>query len=246
MSPLETAEYQNLLKLEGARLAGVEANDLTVEVPHLEGWTVYNVVGHTGWVYHYVAQCLQSSPESPPSRSAIGEPPAGPDVLDWFSEAAKQIEAAFESCDLDSERPTFTGPQPARWWLRRLSHEVSIHRWDALASITAPEPIDAAQARDGIDEILEVFAPKRMQFETLAGSGETIHLHAIDIDDGEWLLELQPDSIQWEHGHAKADVAARGTSSDLLLLMWGRIPPARLQVFGDSQLLDRWQGAATF
>ena len=40
--------------------------------------------------------------------------------------------------------------------------------------------------------------------------------------------------------HAKGDVAARGGASDLLLMMWGRIPVAQVEVFGDASLLERW------
>jgi hypothetical protein len=85
-----------------------------------------------------------------------------------------------------------------------------------------------------------------MQFETLAGTGQTIHLHATDIEAGEWLLDLQPDQVRWERSHAKGDVAARASASDLLLLLWSRIPPAAVETFGDAGLLSRWQQAATF
>ena len=94
--------------------------------------------------------------------------------------------------------------------------------------------------------MLQVFVPHRMQFPVLAGNGETVHLHATDIEGGEWMLTYHPKSVEWERGHAKGDVAARGTMSDLLLLVWGRIPPSRLEVFGDATLIDRWQAAATF
>lgn len=246
MTRLDPAEYQHHLKVESARMAAISADDLTMEVPHIEGWTVHSVVGHTGWVCRYVALCLGSTPEQPPSRSSVGEPPMGPDVLDWFGEAAELAQTALAEVDPEALRPTWTGPQPAAWWLRRLSHEVSMHRWDAFSSTGAPEPIDANQARDGIDEVFDVFVPNRMQFDTLAGTGETIHLHSTDIDDGEWLLELGSDALTWERSHAKGDVAARGSTSDLLLLLWSRIPAGRLEVFGDASLLDRWQSAATF
>jgi len=119
-------------------------------------------------------------------------------------------------------------------------------RWDAQAASGEPDPIDVDLARDGIDEVLEVFVPNRMQFDALDGGGETIHLHATDADDGEWMLTLGSDAVAWERGHAKGDVAARGAMSDLLLLLWSRIPPARLDTFGDTELLNRWQTAARF
>ena len=34
--------------------------------------------------------------------------------------------------------------------------------------------------------------------------------------------------------HAKGDVAARGSASDLLLFLWGRVPADALEVFGDA------------
>lgn len=246
MTNLTSSDYKHLLRVEAARLSQVEPAHLELELPHIEGWTVRSVVGHTGWVFRFAKLSLQADPENPPSRSSVSEPPPGDDVLEWFSAGSQELQAELDSTDLDAIRPTFTGPQPASWWLRRLSHEVSIHRWDAESAFGSPDPIDARQARDGIDEVLEVFAPKRMQFPSLAGQGETVHLHATDIDDGEWLMTYGPDSIEWNHSHAKGDVAARGPVSDLLLLLWSRIPASRLEIFGDAKLLDRWQQAATF
>jgi hypothetical protein len=178
----------------------------------------------------------------------VGEPPVGPAVIEWISEALDELEAALASADLEAVRPTWTGPQPASWWLRRISHELAVHRWDAYAPAADPhpEPIDAAQALDGIDEVFEVFVPNRMQFDQLGGTGQTIHLHATDIDDGEWMLELGPESVNWSYGHDKGDVAARGSSSDLLLLLWSRIPASEVEIFGDIELFDQWQAAATF
>ena len=45
--------------------------------------------------------------------------------------------------------------------------------------------------------------------------------------------------------HAKGDVAARGTASDLLLFLWGRVPADTLEVFGDADLLARFRQAIT-
>jgi uncharacterized protein (TIGR03083 family) len=199
-----------------------------------------------GWVYRYAALALQADIEDPPSRSSVPEPPPGPEVVDWLDQGYVEVRSALERTDPDKPCMTFTGPQPASWWSRRLAHEVAMHRWDAEAAVRGPEPIDPRQAKDGIDEVLQVFVPARMQFPALAGKGETVHLHATDIDGGEWLMTYGADEIEWERAHAKGDVAARGPVSDLLLLLWSRIPPARLEVFGEAALLNRWQEAATF
>ncbi len=68
-----------------------------------------------------------------------------------------------------------------------------------------------------------------------------MHLHCTDGDgDGEWLVRLGADGVTVVNEHAKADVAARGGASDILLMMWGRIPVDQLEVFGDASLLERW------
>lgn len=256
MSRLQTDDYRRLLREETDRLAAIGADDLTLAIPHLPGWTVHSVVGHVGWIFRWVSQCLVATPDERPPRSAVGEPPVGPDVLTWYTEAAQLVQDTLERCDLDEPRPSWAGTQDGHWWLRRLSHEVAVHRWDVDAADGSVNPIDAAQALDGIDELLEVYVPTRFRLESMAlpdstarpegAASPTIHLHATDIDEGEWLLRLGPDQLTWERSHAKGDVAARGTASDLLLMMWNRITPDRLEVFGDADLLIRWQAAARF
>lgn len=243
---LTPTEYLDRFKTEAAKLAAVHPDHLDLDVPHLEGWTVRSVLGHTGWVFRFARLSLGTDPDHPPSRSSVPEPPPGEEVVEWFAGGRDELLQVFESMDHDELHPTFTGPQPATWWLRRLSHEVSMHRWDAQAASTSPDPVEARQARDGVDEVLQVFTPHRMQFATLAGDGETVHLHATDIEDGEWLMTYEPESVEWERAHAKGDVAARGPISDLLLFLWSRIPPSRLEIFGDASLLERWQAAAMF
>lgn len=246
MTRLDPAEYRRLFEVETARLAAVDEGSLTFDIPHIEGWTVHSVVGHTAWLLRYIGLCLQAPPDDAPARSAIGEPPVGAAVLPWFEEGADQVRTLLAEADLDVMRPTWTGPQPTSWWLRRVTQEIAMHRWDAQSATDRPDEIDTDLARDGIEEVLEVFVPNRLQFDVLAGTGETIHLHATDADNGEWMLDLQPDEVRWERGHAKGDAAARGSMSDLLLLLWSRIPPSRVEVFGDGGLLDRWQQAAKF
>lgn len=85
-----------------------------------------------------------------------------------------------------------------------------------------------------------------MLFDNLNGAGETIHLHATDESTGEWFITLKQDAIDWERSHTKGDVAARGSASDLHLLLWGRISPSQVEVIGDGSLLDRWQAASAF
>jgi hypothetical protein len=136
---------------------------------------------------------------------------------------------------------TFGPDATVRFWFRRQAHEVTVHRVDAeRAAGRAGAPIDAALAADGVDEWLG-FA-STFGKEALRGEGETVHLHCTDTADdalGEWLLTLRPDGPGIERVHAKGDVAARGTASDLDLFVAGRVGVDALEVFGDAALLDR-------
>ena len=246
MTPPTFDRYLQNFDLEIERFAAISPERLEDRLPHLSEWTVRSAVTHTARILRFVDLALQSDAESPPEKSDVPVAPEDETILAWLVDAASNITDTLRTVDGDSVRWTWTGPQPASWYARRLSHEVSMHRWDAQAAWIAPEPISGDIAVDGIDELLEVYAPRRLSFEELAGNGETVHLHATDEETGEWFLEYQPASIKWERSHTKGDVAARGSASDLLLMMWGRIPPTQLDVFGDISLLERWQSAASF
>ncbi len=72
-----------------------------------------------------------------------------------------------------------------------------------------------------------------------------MHFHCTD-GDGEWLARLTDAPVAVTREHAKADVAARGTASDLLLFLYGRAGADALQVFGDASLLARWRELVTW
>ena len=119
-----------------------------------------------------------------------------------------------------------------------------MHRWDIDSASGPPAPKAVPVAVDGIDELFEVFVP-RLPAEMVAGEGETLHLHATDEGlepgAGEWTVTFGPGGLAWEHGHAKGDAAVRAPASDLLLLLWNRLPPTRVEIFGDLSVVDRWQ-----
>ncbi|HEX9505238.1 MAG TPA: maleylpyruvate isomerase family mycothiol-dependent enzyme, partial [Acidimicrobiia bacterium] len=73
--------------------------------------------------------------------------------------------------------------------------------------------------------------------------GRTIHFHCTDTD-GEWLVTGTAEGTTVTREHAKGDVAARGTASDLFLFLWGRVASTALDVFGDVEVLDRFRGAS--
>jgi predicted lipid carrier protein YhbT len=112
-----------------------------------------------------------------------------------------------------------------------------VHRVDAQAAHDRVAPVTPPElASDGIAEVLDVMLARLR--DAAAGNGETVHLHCTDTE-GEWLLTLEPERVRVRLGHAKGDCAARGTASDLLLFLWGRLPADGLEVFGHAELLAR-------
>jgi hypothetical protein len=86
----------------------------------------------------------------------------------------------------------------------------------------------------------------------LHGDGETIHLHATDLDGaelpGEWLITLEPHGFRWSHAHVKGAAAVRGTARELALWLNHRLPDAApgLQRLGEEPLLAYWGAKTAF
>jgi uncharacterized protein (TIGR03083 family) len=225
-------------------LSSVDRDQLAAPVPVCPGWTVADVLTHTTNIHRWVVRALHQDglerPEFPQDP-----PPDGVDLLGYVGEGATLLTAALHDVDLEREVFTWAGPGAARWWLRRMVHENAIHAWDAHLGAGDPSPIPATTAVDTVDEMLDVFFPKRFKPERFAGHGETMHLHATDVE-GEWFVRFEPEAVVVTREHAKGDVAARGTASDLALFLWSRVTPDVLDTFGNVEILERYQGAARF
>ena len=240
---MEPAAWLSHLRADGAALAAtIDGRDLDAPVPSCPGWSVADLVGHVGTVHAWVSACLVSDPDQrPPRFGDLPTPPTGDAMHDWYVDVHGRMTDALAADDIDRPVPTWAGRQTVRWWLRRQAHETAVHRWDAQRALTAPVPLSADLGIDGVDEFLELVVPR---FGAAAGGdGQTIHLHAADGGDGagEWLLTLLPDRVDVAIGHAKGDVAVRGTASDLLLLLWGRRTIDELEAFGDASVFTDWR-----
>lgn len=245
---MDFMDHLAAIRREGAALgAAAGAAGLEAAVPGCPGWTVADLVGHQGRLHRWVTRLLEERPRFEPGFFGDVEVPGAALLLDWYSAGVDPLADSLEAAGPDAEVWSWTAWHTAGFWARRMAHETAVHRWDAESAggggrVVAA--IDAAFAVDGVDEALDML-PFRPGTKDLAGGGETIHLHCTDTD-GEWLIRLEPTGVAVTREHAKGDVAARGTASDLLLFLYGRIALDSLDVFGDSNLLTRWQGDARF
>ena len=210
-------------------------------VPSCPEWTVADLAEHVGGFSGFWAHVLCEGTGRP--KRPFPELQAGASLGDWYEEVAALLVAELRATPPDTAVWTWTDDKSARFVGRRCAHELSVHRFDAQLAIDAPQPIDAAVAADGIDEIF--YMVDAAADRAGRGEGETLHLHGTDRDH-EWLLMLDPDGLQVERRHAKADLALRGAVSDLELLLYGRPTLGDVERLGDESVLAAWQRVFTF
>ncbi len=235
---MDAATHLDHLRADGAALLAAHGADPTAPVPACPGWDRTALLAHVAGVHGWVRAQLAAGPGERIRLGAVRPPTAVDELREFYEAGVGELLDRLAVMDLAATWPTWAGPQPGTFFPRRMAQETAVHRRDA-----DPAPYDPDLAVDGVDELLELMAP-RIPAERLEGATGTIHLHATDTDgdtDGEWLVQLTPDGIRFERGHAKGDVALRGTAGHLLLWAWNRQPlDERFEVFGDASLLERW------
>ena len=237
--------YLELVRRGSEAMAATPVDALERPVPGCPDWNVGQVLAHTGWIHRWVTAILANGGGRVSARG-IEQGPAGADVLPWFAASTEPLLDQLRTLDPDAEAHTFVGVRPARFWRRRMAQETTVHRWDVESARTEPAPIEPEVAVDGIEEVWDVYFPNRFSWGVVE-PGSTVHLHATDAE-GEWVVHVGADAAgsRVERGHAKADVAVRGTACDLLLYCFGRRRPEQLEVFGDASLAARFQGAGRY
>ncbi|HEY2203923.1 MAG TPA: maleylpyruvate isomerase family mycothiol-dependent enzyme [Pseudonocardia sp.] len=230
--------------------------DLGRQVPSCPDWNLRELAEHVGRGHRFAQDVVRRRVSGPAELAAPGTHPTPDDPAGlggWLTEGAGALRTAVRAAGADPVW-NFTGvPGTGGFWLRRMVHETAVHRADAALTVGAPFTLDADLAADAITEWLELVTSPGARsrggrpdlVETMRGDGQRLHLHSTDDglgEAGEWLIRRGPDGASWEHGHEKGDVAVRGTATDLLLVLVGRIGPddERLQVFGDAALLEHW------
>lgn len=231
-------DHAGIIRVEAEALAAAgEQADGGSPVPGTD-WTLDDLLDHVGRLTWYWSGRI---------RKAGGgdfyatDRPEGTTRSDWLRQGAATMGEQLAAAAPDAEIKTWAGLQPPSWLWRRMTHELAVHRWDAQAAAGSPEPVATDVAEDGIDEFLGEFLPAA----DLSGVEGTLHLHATD-GNGEWFIDPTGAGLTWERSHTKADVAVRGATSDLLLVLWGRQGADGVAVLGDSEVFDRWRSATRF
>lgn len=218
--------------------ATADAADPTGPVPSCPDWNVADLVWHLGEVHWFWGSDIERR-ASAPDEMEEGRPERAADYAALVAWGRGQADRMIQLLEATPDGvPVWT------WALDEADHnvafirrhqvqEAAVHRWDMeMAATGQAQPIEADAAADSVDEILAVTLPWGVRPDkTLPGS---VHIHCTDAE-GEWVIH--PDG-RVEKTHAKADVALRGSASDLLLALYTRVPLDSLDVVGDTAVAD--------
>jgi uncharacterized protein (TIGR03083 family) len=205
----------------------VEAGSLRANVPACPGWDLRQLALHLAETYRWVRAALGGTeePTTPPTPALDdGE------VAFHLAGSANALLAALRSVDPLQPCWTMAPPDNAGFWLRRMVHETTIHRWDAQSSRARPTPICPEVAYDGVREVAEMVLPRQVRLRRIEPLRHVLRLELSDVAQEvtlgrEGLLEdARPDA--WVSGPAEA----------ILLLLWKRIDATdpRLRFGGDA------------
>jgi hypothetical protein len=123
---------------------------------------------------------------------------------------------------------------------RHQVQEVAVHTYDAQLALGAPRRLPDALALDGVEEFLSTCNATTSPWPHAPA---VLDYHA--TEGRSWRLQLSREGARFsrlpaiEGAREPADLSARGSASELVLSMYGRVPPRSLDLEGDPRILDR-------
>lgn len=203
----------------------VESADLGARVPTTPEWSVRDLAHHVGTVQWYWSENVRAKNPEERSGGSLTPMPPDNDLLAWLGWCTYSLLSALRHAGPDSpcwawwDPPT---PRTAGAVARHQAQEAAVHRWDAEGSVGAPTPLPADLADDGVPEFIEV-----MIGPDVAALRGLVTLHAIDTG-GTW--RVGPDA-------ASRRAQLNATASDLVLMLYRRLPVPDTDVDGDPMLV---------
>ncbi|RJK97802.1 maleylpyruvate isomerase family mycothiol-dependent enzyme [Vallicoccus soli] len=240
---LAPERYLALLRADAARAAALAVpGALDGPVPHCPGWSVRDVLVHTGRVYLDKAAVLRTG-------APAGEPderPGDDEVVPWFLGALGTVVGELERRDPAAPAWSWWPQEPTvGFWYRRMAQETAVHRVDVEGAVDALTPVAADLAVDGVDEVLTRFL---VDPRTPAPEGVEPGIIAVRTAGRTWRVALDADGVQVAHGPGSSDATVTGDPSELLLWLWRRRGEEAVDASGEAGVvaaLRTWMGAAT-
>lgn len=240
--------YLEAIRRESEALAAAARLGLEPAVPSCPGWTVGDVVGHTGRVHRHKEKIVRERWQDEPDS----DPPPESGLVEWFEEGAARLLETLAGADPAFSVYTWHPPdRTVGFWYRRMAHETAVHRVDAQLGHGASTPVEPDLAADGVDEIIRVMMIGAPDWAEAVTTDRTVRLSCTDRP-GSWTLRFgfwtgrSPTSGRTYVNEPGLDLAVtdrpgtgiRATANDLLLFLWGRGTAGRLEVAGDPRAVE--------
>lgn len=217
-------------------------------VPTCPGWTAADLSEHLRTVYarwrvRLAAGEAVSSDPSPPTTGGAGL--TGGSLDGQGPQERLYVEGTALFGELGRAGPdapcwNWSGEDETGTWLaRRLALETAVHRVDAELTAGEALPVETELAADGIDERIGVHLRVDLADAPRAGLGGSLCLVCSDLDAA-FVVEVTAGKLRWRRGRGPADAALVGTSSDLFLFTWNRVPLGRLSLTGRRDVAESW------
>ncbi len=241
-----TEQFLNSIERDAHLLAEAARKGLDAPVPTCPGWTVQDVVVHTGVIYLRKEQVVVRGVGD--RETAVDQPTD--QFVTWFEDAFTRMLDAFKT--KVASDPVWTWhptDQTAGFWFRRMAHETLIHRVDAELAHGEASDVDEIIADDGIDEAVSVFIGDVPDWATLNRGDNIIELRS---PQNSWALRTGSYSGTTRSGRVLTDIPTalfesttdsvdctiRGTAAALNLWLWGRGDMDHLEIEGDPELAN--------
>jgi uncharacterized protein (TIGR03083 family) len=209
---------------EGARFADLAATTPgDTPVRSCPEWTARDLVAHLGEVQRsWAANVTAARPDQPPGDSQEASPSS--DLSAWMRDSTEALLDALRRAGDAAPCWTWWGePATAGAVARHQVQEAAVHRWDAEDAVGTAGPLDAEVAHDGVGEFVEIVIGDEAD-----GLDGVVVLRSCDTG-GEW--SVGAGGIAAAEAGRLAEITA--TASDLVLLLYGRLPLSHVQVDGD-------------
>ena len=235
MPAMERADQIDALSDAMSRFADLVADaDGDEPVLSCDGWTVQDLVLHLGSVHRMAAATVLSGARglTEPAPLVRGS------LADWYAGCAGALLSAVDAVDPDEPVPNFSRMrETAAFWTTRQLHETVVHAVDAGQALGGQEAggqepwgVTPEVAAHGIEEVLGVWFPRMTARGERPDVRARVRLDSIDRDES-WIIGPGSDPagppVQL-HGTVDVDTSARGTTVELYLTLWGRLPIDRL------------------
>jgi uncharacterized protein (TIGR03083 family) len=223
---VDPARRVELIRADSEALAAAARRDLTAHVPSCPKWSMADLVRHVFQVHRSWARIVGEQIMEPDWVDAPF--PSDDELVDRLVANAHHMADVFAATDPES--PCWTwGPEQNAGFVQRFQvQEIALHRWDAENAVGTPGPIAADGAADSLGQLVGILPM------VASAAPNAIRVEATDADAAVTMFDGKPAGT------------LRGPASDLLLVLWHRVPLSTVTVDGDEAAVQASLAAINF